>query len=92
MENAEILRWVASASGMAAALMVAANAGPRVTGIGFVIFCVSSIIWIVTSIIGSNSPLAIQNVVLLGINLFGVYRYLWRHEDGSNGKEPGEDE
>ena len=24
-----------------------------------------------------GDPLAVQNVVLLGINLFGVYRYLW---------------
>jgi hypothetical protein len=81
MEIADILRWIASATGMIAAIMVAANAGARVSGIGFIIFSVSSLIWIATSVMGGNSPLAVQNVVLLGINLFGVYRYLWNVDD-----------
>ncbi|MEO0871317.1 MAG: hypothetical protein AAFY19_05050 [Pseudomonadota bacterium] len=63
---------------MIAAVMVAANAGSRITGIGFIVFCVSSLIWIATPIMGGNNTLAIQNVVLLGINLFDVYRYLWK--------------
>lgn len=81
MEFPELLRWTASITGMIAAVMVAANAGPRITGIGFVVFCLSSLIWIATSMMGNNNPLAIQNVVLLVINLFGVYRYLWRNSD-----------
>ncbi|MEL6830689.1 MAG: hypothetical protein AAFO63_11180 [Pseudomonadota bacterium] len=81
MEFLELLRWTASVTGMIAAVMVAANAGSRITGIGFVVFCLSSLIRIGTSIIGGNNPLAIQNVVLLGINLFGVYRYLWKSSD-----------
>jgi len=81
MDISELLRWTASITGMIAAIMVAANAGSRITGIGFVVFCLSSLIWIATSIMGGNNPLAIQNVVLLGINLFGVYRYLWRSGD-----------
>lgn len=82
MEFSELLRWAASITGMIAAIMVAANAGSRITGIGFVVFCLSSLIWITTSIMGGNNPLALQNIVLLGINVFGVYRYLWRSEDG----------
>ncbi|MEM7689897.1 MAG: hypothetical protein AAF291_12820 [Pseudomonadota bacterium] len=62
---------------MIAAIMVAANAGARITGAGFVVFTISSLVWIMASILSGNSPLAVQNVVLLGINLFGVYRYLW---------------
>tara|TARA_R100001244_G_scaffold6593_40_gene8510 strand:- start:14507 stop:14767 length:261 start_codon:yes stop_codon:yes gene_type:complete len=78
MELVETLRWTASISGMIAALMVALNAGARITGWGFVLFCGSSIVWVAASLLDGNSPLAIQNVVLLGINLLGVYRYLWR--------------
>lgn len=82
MEFLELLRWTASITGMIAAILVAANAGSRITGIGFVVFCLSSVLWIATSIMGGNNPLAIQNVVLFAINLFGVYRYLWRRDAG----------
>jgi hypothetical protein len=77
MELIEILRWTASISGMIAAAMVALNAGARITGSGFVLFSGSSIVWVAASLLDGNNPLAVQNVVLLAINLFGVYRYLW---------------
>lgn len=78
MELVEILRWIASISGMIAAIMVALNAGAKITGLGFVLFSGSSLVWITTSLLTGNDPLAVQNVVLFGINLFGIYRYLWR--------------
>jgi len=78
LDLTEILRWTASTTGMIAAILVAANAGARISGSGFVIFSVSSLIWIAASVLSGNSPLAVQNVVLLAINLFGVYRYLWQ--------------
>ncbi|MEW4466970.1 hypothetical protein AB1K62_03960 [Parasphingorhabdus sp. JC815] len=77
----EILRWAASISGMVAAILVALNAGAKVTGIGFIIFTISSLIWITASVADGNNPLAVQNVVLLIINIFGIYRYLWRIPD-----------
>lgn len=81
MATLEIMRWAASISGMVAAVLVALNAGAKVTGVGFIIFSVSSVIWIVTSVLDGNNPLAIQNMVLLGINLFGIYRYLFRSSE-----------
>ena len=78
MELVDILRWTASISGMIAAILVALNAGAKTTGTGFILFSGSSIVWIAASLLDGNDPLAIQNIVLLGINLFGVYRYLWR--------------
>ncbi|MEH6790115.1 hypothetical protein [Parasphingorhabdus sp.] len=78
MELVETLRWTASISGMIAAAMIAAHLGARVTGWAFVLFCGSAMVWIAASLLDGNDPLAVQNVVLLGINLFGVYRYLWR--------------
>ena len=78
MELVDILRWTASISGMIAAAMVSLNAGAKVSGSDFVLFCGSSIVWIAASLLDGNNPLAVQNIVLLGINLFGVYRYLWR--------------
>ena len=73
-----ILKWAASISGMAAALMVSFDLGRRVTGWGFVIFVGSSICWIAGAALTRDFALGTQNVVLLGINLFGVYRYLIR--------------
>jgi hypothetical protein len=78
MELVDILRWTASISGMIAAAMVSLNAGAKISGSGFVLFSGSSIVWIAASLLDGNNPLAVQNIVLLGINLFGVYRYLWR--------------
>ena len=41
----EIAEWVAPIATMIAALMTAANLGPRVTGWGFVVFTVGAIAW-----------------------------------------------
>lgn len=81
MAGIEILSWAASISGMIAAILVALNAGAKITGVGFIIFTVSSMIWITASLADGNSPLAVQNVVLLVINVFGIYRYLWRRDN-----------
>lgn len=74
----EILKWAASISGMIAALMVASDLGRRVTGWGFVLFTLSSIAWITAGMLDEEGALATQNVVLFGINLLGIYRYLIR--------------
>tara|TARA_B100001765_G_scaffold132017_1_gene83096 strand:- start:153 stop:419 length:267 start_codon:yes stop_codon:yes gene_type:complete len=76
--SAETLSWIASLTGICAALLVALDAGKKVTGAGFLIFALSSICWIWAATMEGESPLAIQNTVLLGINLLGIYRYLWR--------------
>ena len=73
-----VLKWFASGSGMIAAAMVSLDLGRRVTGWGFVIFLASSIAWISGSVLTQDFALGTQNVVLFGINLFGVYRYLVR--------------
>ena len=73
-----ILKWAASISGMVAALMVSFDLGRRVTGWGFVIFVGSSLCWIAGAALTRDFALGTQNVVLFGINLFGVYRYLIR--------------
>ncbi len=73
-----VLKWLASISGIIAALMVSLDLGRRVTGWGFVIFVGSSICWIAGAALTRDFALGTQNVVLFGINLFGVYRYLIR--------------
>jgi len=72
----DIIQWAATATGIVAAIMVAGKFSARITGIGFLIFTVSSIGWIAFAAMKGEPPLAIQNSVLLLVNLFGVYRYM----------------
>jgi nicotinamide riboside transporter PnuC len=78
MELLDILKWFASISGIIAAFMVSLDNGRRVTGWGFALFVASSIAWISGALIQGESALLSQNLVLFGINIFGVYRYLIR--------------
>ncbi|WP_448657893.1 hypothetical protein ACPVPU_10505 [Sphingomonas sp. CJ99] len=81
----EAIKWVATISGIVAALMVSLDSGRRVTGWGFVLFVGSSIAWITASILSGDPALGTQNAVLFGINLFGTYRYLIRKKPPGDG-------
>ena len=72
------LKWFASLSGIAAALMVSLDSGRRVTGWGFVVFVASALAWIAGAALSHDWALGTQNVALLAIDVFGVYRYLVR--------------
>jgi hypothetical protein len=84
-EFIEPLRWFASISGMIAAAVVALDWGRRDTGWAMALFCLSAIAWITGAVLMRDWALGSQNVVLLGIDLLGVYRYLLRSQ------EPAED-
>jgi hypothetical protein len=72
------LKWFASISGIAAALMVSLDSGRRVTGWGFVVFVASALAWIAGAALSHDWALGTQNVALFAIDVFGVYRYLVR--------------
>lgn len=78
MDAIDVINWVASGSGIVAALMVSLNSGEKITGLGFVVFTFSSVLWVTGALIDDETPLAVQNLVLFAINLYGIYRYLWR--------------
>ena len=76
-----ILEWYGAIAGAVAALIVSLNMGQRPTGWAFVIFVTSSIALIAWGFLNDEGTgIGTQNVVLLGINLVGVYRYLWKSE------------
>lgn len=72
----DILGYAAMLTGIAAAIMVSANIGRRVTGYGFAVFLLSSMAWIGYGLVGDDMPLVIQNGVLGLINILGIYRWL----------------
>lgn len=70
-----ILRTFAAVTTVLAAALVAANLNARVIVIGFVIFIVACIAWMVDGRVESKALLVIQNVILLFINAIGVWRW-----------------
>jgi len=74
-----VLQWYGAAAGALAALIVSLDLGRRPTGWAFVIFVTSSLALIAWGFINDEGEgIGTQNVVLFGINLIGVYRYLIR--------------
>ncbi len=80
-----IATWVAPVATTIAALMTASNLGSRITGYGFVVFPIGSIAWLTLGITTGQANLLWQNIILTGLNLFGIWRWLGRQatiEDG----------
>lgn len=74
-----LLQYYGAAAGALAALIVSLDLGRKPTGIGFVIFVTSSIALMAWGFLDREAKgIGTQNVVLLAINLIGVYRYLVR--------------
>ena len=75
----DILQYYGAAAGTIAALIVSLDLGRRWTGWAFVIFVTASIALIAWGFLGEEAEgIGAQNVILFGINLVGVYRYLIR--------------
>jgi hypothetical protein len=70
------LEWVAAVLTILAAGLVAANVGRLVTGWAFILYTIAAGAWIVSALMNDTMPLAIQNGILLVIDLVGIYQYL----------------
>jgi uncharacterized membrane protein YphA (DoxX/SURF4 family) len=71
------LEWIAAIGTILAAAMVAADVSRRITGFGFVLFSIVACLWVYSGLTAPDGmPLAIQNGVLLFINIFGVWQFL----------------
>lgn len=71
------IEWIAAIGTILAAAMVAADYSRRVTGFGFVLFSIVACMWVYSGLTAPDGmPLALQNSVLLFINLFGVWQFL----------------
>lgn len=84
MEN--LPSWVATVATIVAACMTASNLGSRITGYGFIVFTVGALAWTAVGVITKQPALIYTNIVMTGLNLFGVWRWLGRQakvEDGA---------
>src|SRR3954468_20605251 len=75
---ADTISWIATVATVIAASMTAANLGSRITGYGFCVFLVGSLAWLATGLITDQPALTWTNVVLTGLNIFGIWRWLGR--------------
>ncbi len=75
---AEFISWAATIATIIAASMVAANLGSRITGYGFVVFTIGSLLWVKTGVAMHQPALVWTNWVLTALNLFGIWRWLGR--------------
>jgi hypothetical protein len=72
---------------MLAAMMTAANLGPRVTGWGFVVFTIGSVGWTVVALGSGQANLLWTNGLLALVNLVGIWRWLGREARYAKGGE-----
>ena len=72
-----LLEWYGAIAAVIAALVVATNVNARVTGWAFVLFVTSSLALTAWGFLSDDAEgIGWQNIALLLINLWGVYRYL----------------
>lgn len=72
----ETIQWSATIISIIAASIIAADFGRRATGWAFVIFTAASILWVAFGAIERDYGLLAQNIVLMFINIFGIWKYL----------------
>ncbi|MEE4207814.1 MAG: hypothetical protein V2I43_00925 [Parvularcula sp.] len=88
MNFLDIFEWYGAIAGVVAALIVASNISARVSGWAFVLFVTSSAALIAWAFLKEDADgIGWQNVCLLAINLWGVYRYLIRREPSDHDPE-----
>ena len=75
---ADTISWIATVATVLAASMTAANLGARITGYGFAVFTIGALCWIAVGALTQQPALMWTNVVLTGLDLFGVWRWLGR--------------
>ncbi len=83
------LEWIAAVGTMIAAGLIAFDLGRRATAWGFVLFCAVSATWIVAGWLEGTMPIVVMNIVLLLINLWGVWQY-WFHPKNRADEQPGD--
>ncbi len=79
----ELFKWAATAFTLLGAGLTAADLGRRITGWGFASLAVGSACWLAAAQLEQESQLGITNLVLLGLNLAGVWRWLLRRSQVS---------
>ncbi len=71
----DIIRWIGAVATIVAAIIVAWGPTAKVMAGGFVLFCIAALSWVYSGIVEDKPALLLQNLVLLAINVLGVWRW-----------------
>ena len=82
---ADTISWAATIATIIAAFMTAANLGSRITGYGFAVFTLGALCWLAVGLMTNQPALLWTNVVLLILDVFGVWRWLGRQSKVEEG-------
>ncbi|HXH52745.1 MAG TPA: PRC-barrel domain-containing protein [Sphingomicrobium sp.] len=86
-----ITSWVAPIATIAGVLITASNLGARITGYGFIVFTIGSINWTLLGIATGQPALIWTNLLLTGLNVFGIWRWLGRQSRIESGARTAAD-
>ncbi len=81
----EVVRFVAVAATMVAAVLVAANYSPRTMCAGFLLFIVASVLWMADGWFSDKPSLVAQNAFLVLVNLVGAAKWFGMAQDPPDG-------
>ena len=84
---ADTISWIATIATIFAASMTASNLGSRITGFGFAVFTFGALCWIAVGLVTHQPALLWTNVVLVVLDIFGIWRWLGRQarvEEGAH--------
>lgn len=78
----DAFKWAATAFTLLGAGVTASDLGRRATGWGFAALAAGSACWLAAAQLEQETQLGLTNLVLLALNLFGVWRWLVRKAPG----------
>lgn len=68
------VKWAGTIAGVTGAVLVALNIG--VTGYGFVLFLVASLLWGAAGVVQREPSLVVLQGAFTAINVLGIYRWM----------------
>lgn len=69
-----VLKWMGTGAGILGALLIAANT--PISGWGFVLFLLSSLLWTAAGLLMREPSLVALNAAFTAINILGIVRWL----------------
>lgn len=70
----KLAKWTGTGAGVAGAALIALNVGT--VGVGFMLFLVSSVLWIVVGWLHREPSLVVLQAAFTVINVLGIYRWV----------------
>jgi hypothetical protein len=67
------IKWIGTAAAVSGATLIALRIGME--GYGFILFLVSSVLWLAAGILENDWPLMVLQAAFTIINILGIYRW-----------------